>query len=119
MILGDLGAEVIKIEKVEGGDDFRRLRPPVTEREGGPFLWCNRNKKSITIDLKSDTGRELFYELVRHSDIVLYNFSVGVAERLAIDYGAFSARNPRIISVSITGFGETAGAAITVHSLSD
>jgi CoA:oxalate CoA-transferase len=74
---------------------------------GAYFLTLNRNKKSVTIDLKSERGRELFYELVKVSDVVLYNFSAGVAERLQIDHGHLGHHNPRIISVSITGFGET------------
>src|ERR1700723_2697048 len=74
MILGDLGAEVIKIEKANGGDDFRRLRPFVTEQEGGPYLWTNRNKKSIALDLTKPEARRIAREIIDRSDIVLENF---------------------------------------------
>src|SRR6202007_2884802 len=75
MILADLGAEVIKVEKPNGGDDFRRLRPPVTEGEGAPFIWCNRNKKSIAIDLKKPEGIAVAHDIVSKSDILVENFA--------------------------------------------
>src|SRR5262245_14045692 len=70
LILADLGAEVIKIEKSDGGDDFRRLRPPVTEHEGAPFVWANRNKKSIALDLKQAEARAVARAIVDRSDVV-------------------------------------------------
>ncbi len=111
MLLADMGAETIKVEPPKGGEGTRSLlaNDPKNSIEGmgAYFLTLNRNKKSVTIDLKSDRGRELFYELVRVSDVVLYNFSAGVAERLKIDHAHLAVHNPRVISVSITGFGET------------
>ena len=107
-VLSDLGAEVIKIEAPEG--DLGRI-PSVAPYKGIStlFLTFNRNKKSVVINLKSDAGRALFYDLVKVSDVVIDNFRAGVLERLKIDYPALSAVNPRIIQCSVTGFG-SAGA---------
>ncbi|MBM3343811.1 MAG: CoA transferase [Betaproteobacteria bacterium] len=103
-VLTDLGAEVIKIETPEG--DLGRI-PSVAPYKGvsALFLTFNRNKKSIVINLKSDEGRELFYQLVKHSDVVIDNFRAGVLERLKVDYATLSQINPRIIQCSVTGFG--------------
>ena len=105
-VLADLGAQVIKVETPEG--DLGR-NPSVAHYRGlsGLFLTLNRNKKSIVINLKSDAGRDLFYDLVRHSDVVVDNFRPGVLERLKIDYDTLNAINPSIIQCSITGFGAT------------
>lgn len=106
-VLSDLGAEVIKIESPEG--DLGR-NPSVAPYKGasGLFLTLNRNKKSVVLNLKSEAGRELFYDLVRRADVVVDNFRAGVLERLAIDYARLSAINPRIIQCSVTGFGSGA-----------
>jgi crotonobetainyl-CoA:carnitine CoA-transferase CaiB-like acyl-CoA transferase len=103
-VLTDLGAEVIKIETPEG--DLGRI-PSVAPYKGvsALFLTFNRNKKSIVINLKSDEGRALFYDLVKVSDVVIDNFRAGVLERLKADYATLSAINPRIIQCSVTGFG--------------
>jgi crotonobetainyl-CoA:carnitine CoA-transferase CaiB-like acyl-CoA transferase len=103
-VLSDLGAEVIKIETPEG--DLGRI-PSVAPYNGlsGLFLTFNRNKQSVVINLKSDEGRRLFYDLVKISDVVLDNFRPGVLERLQIDYETLSRINPRIIQCSVTGFG--------------
>jgi crotonobetainyl-CoA:carnitine CoA-transferase CaiB-like acyl-CoA transferase len=107
-VLSDLGAEVIKIEAPEG--DLGR-NPSVAPYRGasGLFLTFNRNKKSVAINLKTDAGREVFYGLVKVSDVVVDNFRPGVLERLKADYPTLSRINPRIIQCSVTGFG-TAGA---------
>lgn len=111
MMLADLGADSIKVEPPGKGEGTRRLleHDPKTSLNGfGPyFMTLNRNKRSVTIDLKSEAGLALFYELVAVSDIVLSNFSAGVAERLGIDFLRLSAINPRIITCTLTGFGET------------
>jgi crotonobetainyl-CoA:carnitine CoA-transferase CaiB-like acyl-CoA transferase len=111
MMLADLGADTIKIEPPGVGEGTRALlaKDPrhSIEGMGAYFLTLNRNKRSVTIDLKVDAGVQLFYELVKTADIVLYNFSVGVADRLRISYPFVSEVNPRIITCSITGFGET------------
>ena len=103
-VLSDLGAEVIKIEAPEG--DLGRI-PSVAPYRGVStlFLTFNRNKKSIVINLKSGPGREVFYGLVKVSDVVVDNFRAGVLERLKVDYATLSAINPRIIHCSVTGFG--------------
>lgn len=111
MMLADLGAETIKIEPPGAGEGTRKLLASDPNNSlhgmGAYFLTLNRNKQSITINLKSDVGRELFYELVKVSDIVLNNFSAGVVQKLGIDYEALSKINPRIVTCTITGFGET------------
>ncbi len=103
-VLSDLGAEVIKVETPEG--DIGR-NPSVAPYRGlsGLFLTLNRNKQSIVINLKTETGRKLFYDLVKVSDVVVDNFRPGVLERLQVDYATLSAINPRIIQCSVTGFG--------------
>src|SRR5450756_1768064 len=103
-VLSDLGAEVIKVEAPEG--DLGR-NPSVASYEGlsGLFLTFNRNKQSIVLNLKNAAGRQLFYELVKISDVVIDNFRPGVLERLAIDYPTLNRINPRIIQCSVTGFG--------------
>ena len=103
-VLSDLGAEVIKIEGPEG--DLGRI-PSVAPYRGVStlFLTFNRNKKSVVINLKTDAGRALFYDLVKVSDVVIDNFRAAVLERLKIDYATLSAINPRIIQCSVTGFG--------------
>jgi len=111
MLLADLGAETIKVEPPGRGEMTRSLmvEDPKFNVEGmGPyFLSLNRNKMSVTINLKSEQGLMLFYDLVRVSDIVLNNFRVGVVERLKIDHQHLAEINPRIITCSISGFGET------------
>ncbi len=103
-VLSDLGAEVIKVETPDG--DLGR-NPSVAPYRGlsGLFLTLNRNKQSIVINLKSEEGRGVFYDLVKVCDVVVDNFRPGVLERLHIDYDTLSKLNPRIIQCSITGFG--------------
>lgn len=103
-VLSDLGAEVIKIESPEG--DLGR-NPSVAPYRGvsGLFLTFNRNKKSVVIDLKNESGLEVFHDLVRKCDVVVDNFRSGVLERLKIDYATLSKINPRLIQCSVTGFG--------------
>ena len=103
-VLTDLGAEVIKVEAPEG--DLGR-NPSVASYKGlsGLFLTFNRNKQSIVINLKNAAGRQLFYDLVKVSDVVIDNFRPGVLERLEIDYSTLNRINPRIIQCSVTGFG--------------
>ena len=105
-VLSDLGAEVIKIEPPQG--DLGR-NPSIAPYRGlsGLFLTFNRNKKSVVINLKTDAGRRLFYDLVKLSDVVIDNFRPGVLERLQVDYETLSRINPRIIQCSVTGFGMT------------
>ncbi|MGQ9693457.1 MAG: CaiB/BaiF CoA transferase family protein [Thermodesulfobacteriota bacterium] len=107
MILADLGAEVIKIEKPNGGDIARGMPPHFFQGESVYFLSINRNKKSLTLDLKAEEGRQIFYRLVEKSDVVYDNFRPGVLQKLKIDYGTLKQINPRIISCSVSGYGQT------------
>jgi len=107
LILGDLGAEVIKIEKPGEGEGSRGMPPHYFEGESAYFIAMNRNKKSMTLDLKSERGREIFYELAKKSDAVVDNFRPGVVKKLGVDYEALEKINPRIICCSISGYGQT------------
>ncbi|MDI3257690.1 MAG: CoA transferase [Kyrpidia sp.] len=106
MILGDLGADVIKVEPL-GGDDTRKWGPPFVNGESAYFLSVNRNKRSIAVNLKSDEGKELFRTLVGRSDVLVENFRPGTLARLGMDYPRLREINPRLILVSISGFGQT------------
>jgi crotonobetainyl-CoA:carnitine CoA-transferase CaiB-like acyl-CoA transferase len=105
MILGDLGADIIKVERPGVGDETRHWGPPFAGGESAYFLCVNRNKRSITIDLKNPAGVEIIKALARKSDVVLENFTPGVMDGLGIGYEALRALNPKIIYCSITGFG--------------
>lgn len=105
MMLGDLGAEVIKVEEPRIGDPTRHS-PPIVEGQSTPFAQVNRNKKSIAIDLKQPAGRNLFLRLASTADCVLEQFRPGVVDRLGINYAAVSKVNPRIVYCSLTGFGQ-------------
>ena len=111
MVLADLGAEVVKVEPLGSGEMTRGLLkndPHYSFKNfGAYFLTLNRNKKSVSIDLKNKKGLEVFYDLVRSADVVLNNFSAGVVTKLKIDFENLSSINPKIITCSITGFGET------------
>jgi crotonobetainyl-CoA:carnitine CoA-transferase CaiB-like acyl-CoA transferase len=109
MMLGDLGARVIKVESPDGGDDTRSWGPPFVgegdDRESTYFLAANRNKESITLDLKSDDGRDLLARLVARADVLIENFRVGVLDRLGFGVDRLRELNPRLVLLSITGFG--------------
>ena len=111
MVLADLGAEVVKVEPLGNGEMTRGLLkndPNYSFKNfGAYFLTLNRNKKSVSIDLKNKKGLEVFYDLVRSADVVLNNFSAGVVSKLKIDFENLSSINSKIITCSITGFGET------------
>jgi CoA:oxalate CoA-transferase len=105
MVLGDLGADVIKIEPPEG-EAARHLGETFLQGESDYLLSLNRNKRSLVIDLKRKEGREIFYNLVRKSDVVLENFRPGTMEKLGLDYERLSSLNRQIIYCSISGFGQ-------------
>ena len=111
MIIADLGADTVKVEPPNTGEGTRRLleKDPNNSIDGmgAYFFTLNRNKRSITLDLKSDEGLNQFYELVKVADVVMNNFSAGVTKKLKIDYENLSKVNPRIITCTVTGFGET------------
>lgn len=105
-LLGDLGADVIKIETLFG-DRSRWISPPSRDGLTGFFTQFNRNKRALTLDLKHDQGREVFLRLVRDADVVVENFRRGVMERLGIGYETLKAINPGLVYVSVSGYGET------------
>ena len=111
MILADLGCEVIKIEPPQNGEGTRRLLendPDYSHNGMGAYFYTlNRNKKSVAIDLKNKKGIEIFYKLVSKADVVLSNFSAGVTKKLKIDFDALKEINPKIITCTVSGFGET------------
>jgi CoA:oxalate CoA-transferase len=110
MILADLGCDTVKVEPPGTGEGTRRLLETDPKNSfkgmGAYFVTLNRNKRSVAIDLKSETGREYFYALAKVADVVLDNFSADVTKRLHIDHASLSKINPRIITCSISGFGE-------------
>lgn len=108
-MLGDLGAEVLKIEQPGQGDDTRRWGPPVLADDSGDsayFLCANRNKRSLAIDLAQPAGADLIRRLAAQSDVVVENFRVGGLAKYGLDYASLAAINPRLIYCSITGFGQ-------------
>ncbi|MBP1933871.1 CaiB/BaiF CoA transferase family protein [Ammoniphilus resinae] len=106
MVLGDLGADVMKIERIPGGDDTRRMGPFV-ENESVSFMMINRNKKSLTLNLKTEKGKQIFYELAKKADVIVENYKPGVVKSLGIDYETIEAMNPGIIYCSVSGYGQT------------
>ncbi|WP_432403292.1 CaiB/BaiF CoA transferase family protein [Wukongibacter sp. M2B1] len=106
MILGDMGAEIIKVERPKTGDDSRAFGPFINE-ESAYFMSINRNKKSITINLKKEKGKNILKELVKDSDIIVENFKPGTMEKLGLEYEALKEINPGIIYCAISGFGHT------------
>ncbi len=105
LLLADLGAEVIKVEEPRVGDPVRRV-PPFVGGRSARFEALNRNKKSLTLDLKQPEGRAVFYKLVERCDVVVEGFRPGVARRLGIDYERLRAVNPRLVYCSISGYGQ-------------
>lgn len=124
MILGDMGAEVIKIEKPGTGDDSRDFGPPFVGEFSSFFLSVNRNKKSMCINLKDPRGVKIVRELVKLSDVVVENFRPGTMKKLELDYERLKKINPRLIYASISGFGqdgpwrEKAGYDVLIQGLS-
>ncbi|WP_370233814.1 MULTISPECIES: CaiB/BaiF CoA transferase family protein [Henriciella] len=112
-LLGDLGAEVIKVERIEGGDDTRSWGPPFQEsavsdeREASYFLSANRNKKSICVDISTVAGQTVIRELAAASDVVIENFKTGALARYGLDADSLLKINPQLVYCSITGFGQT------------
>ncbi len=105
MVLADLGADVVKVERPEGGDETRSWGPPFAGGEAAYYLSVNRNKRSCALDLSKEEGRALALELCARADIVVENFKVGGADRLGVGYDHVRERNPRVVYCSITGFG--------------
>jgi crotonobetainyl-CoA:carnitine CoA-transferase CaiB-like acyl-CoA transferase len=105
VMLADLGADVIKVEKIPGGDDSRGYREPRVNGVSAPFLMLNRNKRGIALDLKSPRGREVFLRLVRKADVLIENYRRDTMDKLGLGYEALAAENPGLIYCAITGFG--------------
>ncbi|MDP9366569.1 MAG: CoA transferase [Chloroflexota bacterium] len=106
MMLGDLGADVVKVELPGRGDDTRAWGPPFVEGESVYFLSVNRNKRSVALDLKRDGGRDALWRLIERADVVVENFSPGTVDRLGFGYEAVRARRPGIVYAAISGFGQ-------------
>lgn len=107
MLLADLGADVIKLEKAPGGDDTRRFLPPAVGDESAAFLMMNRNKRGIAVDLKQEAGRQVLRRLVARADVLTENYRPGTLEKLGLGYEALRAINPALIYCAISGFGRT------------
>ncbi len=105
MVLGDLGAEVIKVESSEG-DETRGWGPPFSEGESAYYLCVNRNRHSMVVDFKTDEGRAIIHELAKQSDILVENFRPGALSCFSLDFESVSVINPKLIYCSITGFGQ-------------
>jgi formyl-CoA transferase len=106
MMLGDMGADVVKIEQPGKGDDTRAWGPPFIDGESAYYLSINRNKRSMTLNLKSEAAREILWRLIADADVLVENFSPGTIGRLGFDYESVRARKPDIVYCSISGFGQ-------------
>ena len=107
MLLADMGADVIKIEKPNGGDDTRRMGPPFTSGWASGFLALNRNKRSLALDLREEAGKQVFMRLLEEAHVVVENFRPGVMDRLGLGYDELARRRPNLVYCSISGFGST------------
>jgi crotonobetainyl-CoA:carnitine CoA-transferase CaiB-like acyl-CoA transferase len=107
MLLADMGADVIKVERVPDGDDARRMVPPTISGESAAFLIMNRNKRGIALDLRMEAGRNVLSRLLKSADVLIENFRRGAMEHMGFGYDDVHALNPRLIYCSISGFGRT------------
>jgi len=107
MLLADLGADVIKVEKLPGGDDARGYREPRVNGVSAPFLILNRNKRGIALDLKKPQGREVLLRMVKTADVLTENFRAGTLEKLGLGYDVLSRANPGLIYCAVSGYGRT------------
>jgi crotonobetainyl-CoA:carnitine CoA-transferase CaiB-like acyl-CoA transferase len=107
LMLADLGADVIKVERIGAGDDTRRSVPPAVDGESAAFMMMNRNKRGLAVDLKAEAGREIARRLIAGADVVIENFRKGAMERLGLGYEAMREVNPGIVYCEISGFGRT------------
>jgi crotonobetainyl-CoA:carnitine CoA-transferase CaiB-like acyl-CoA transferase len=114
MMLGDMGADVLKVEMPKTGDEARAWGPPFINGESGYFLSVNRNKKGMTLNLKDARGKEILAKLMARADVVLQNFSPGTLEKLGFPYERMKALNPRIVYCAISGFGQSGPSASKV-----
>src|SRR5215831_13434806 len=105
MLLADHGADVIKVERPDGGDEARGM-PPFVGGESAPFMIWNRNKRSIVLDLKTSTGKSSLLRLIDAADVLIENFRPGTLDRLGLGWPQLAVRNPRLIYGAISGFGQ-------------
>ncbi|HEX6019432.1 MAG TPA: CoA transferase [Burkholderiaceae bacterium] len=110
-LLADLGADVIKVERLPAGDDTRRYAEPQVNGESAAFMMMNRNKRSIAVDLKTDGGRRVLQQLARRADVLVENYRKGALDRLGLGVDALRALNPALVYCSISGYGRTGPAA--------
>ena len=107
MLLADMGADVIKVEKIPGGDDSRRMVPPTVADESAAYLIMNRNKRGIALNLKTEAGRGVLSRLLKGADVLIENYRRGTMEKMGFGFDALHALNPKLIYCSISGFGRT------------
>jgi crotonobetainyl-CoA:carnitine CoA-transferase CaiB-like acyl-CoA transferase len=107
LMLADLGADVIKVEKLPGGDDTRRMAPPMLGDQSAAYLMMNRNKRGIALDLKTERGQAVLRKLLGTADVLIENYRLGTLDRLGFGYEAVHALNPRLVYCSLSGFGRT------------
>ena len=107
LMLADLGADVIKVEKLPGGDDSRQFVPPEINGESAAFMMMNRNKRGIAIDLKKASGKKVAQRLIKKTDILIENYRAGTMDRLGLNYEVLKKTNPGLIYCEISGFGRT------------
>lgn len=107
LMLADMGADVVKVEKIPGGDDSRRMVPPTIEGESAAYMMMNRNKRGLALDLKTAEGKEVLRRLISNADVVIENYRRGTMEKLGFGYDAMRAINPGIIFCEISGFGRS------------
>ncbi len=105
MILGDLGADVVKVERPDGGDDTRSWGPPYWGEESTTFLALNRNKRSVALDLKRTEGQKILRELLQRADVLVHNLRTRAADRLGLSYESVRDENPKFIYCSMTAYG--------------
>ena len=107
LLLADMGADVVKVEKIPGGDDAHRMLPPAIGDESAAFLMMNRNKRGMAVDLKTEAGRQALLRVLEDADVLVENYRRGTMERMGLGYEALHALNPRLIYCTISGFGRT------------
>ncbi len=107
LMLADMGADVVKVEKMPGGDDSRRMVPPCIENQSAAFMMMNRNKRGMPVNLKSEAGRQVLRRLLADADVVVENYRRGTMERLGFGYDILSQANPGLVYCAVSGFGRT------------
>jgi len=107
LMLADMGADVIKVENINGGDDPRRMVPPEVNGESAAFMMMNRNKRGIALDLKHDDGKHVFLTMIKEADVVIENYRHDTMDKLGLGYDTLKAINPGLIYCEISGFGRT------------